>query len=249
MLALALQGAGRKVAAPPASKPSSAPAVTLESLRERAASADPEVRAAAARGFASLRSSAGTVALVALLTDPDESVVAAASAELVDLNRAAPKLGARESVQNLVVDPRMKSRTRAVAADVVARIGSPSSVGTLEMALRDPSSEVRRAAARALSRMERVTDGGRGRLVDLLDDSDVDLRRQAMLTLGHLRERRACPQLLKAMGGTDASLRTSAHWALRKISGKEFPPDVSRWVAWWNLEGSRTEDGEITSDR
>jgi hypothetical protein len=77
------------------------------------------------------------------------------------------------------------------------------------------------------------------KLIRYLDDGDKDFRALAVLSLAK-RGYSAVPALLKVLDGTSAQTQAGAYEALRRISGKDFPPSSSEWRAWWQqLTGSK----------
>lgn len=106
---------------------------------------------------------------------------------------------------------------RAAAATAVGSIGSRSAKGILEGALTSDSAAVRKAAAKALRNVANNLDGVA--LLDLLQDSDPGVVREAALTVGAVREEGAVNNLILVLQdeSLDAYTRRDAAWALGKI--------------------------------
>jgi HEAT repeat protein len=69
-----------------------------------------------------------------------------------------------------------------------------------------------------------------------LDDRRTGVRREAIVTLGKLRDGEATPQLLALLDDEQAGLRKSALWALKEITGIDLGEDPARWRAWYREE-------------
>lgn len=70
----------------------------------------------------------------------------------------------------------------------------------------------------------------------LLRSERPDLRRDAARALGRIGDVDSLRTLAELLGGDDAVVKKEAHWALKQISGLEFPPDAARWKLWVDEE-------------
>lgn len=69
-----------------------------------------------------------------------------------------------------------------------------------------------------------------------LDDPRPGVRREAIVTLGKLRDGEATGRLLELLDDEQAGLRKSALWALKEITGIDLGEDPPRWRAWYREE-------------
>lgn len=144
-------------------------------------------------------------------------------ADPVAARNAAEVLGrfmhpeAYNHLEMAIHNPALGDEARAAAATAVGAIGSHSAKGILEGALTSESAAVRRAAARALRKVAGNLDGVA--LLDLLQDPDPGVIREATLTVGAVRERGAVDGLIRVLrdDSLDAYTRRDAAWALGKI--------------------------------
>jgi hypothetical protein len=68
-------------------------------------------------------------------------------------------------------------------------------------------------------------------LVELLADEDAAVRTLACRAIPDLGDGRAIPGLLALLGDEDESVSAVAHEALRRVTGRELPPDAEAWRA------------------
>lgn len=79
----------------------------------------------------------------------------------------------------------------------------------------------------------------------LLRGDDPDLRREAALTLGRLKDREAVPRLIRLLDAdAPPGVKESVAWSLREITGKDLGSDPERWKHWLKSE---IEDMERTA--
>ncbi|HKE00198.1 MAG TPA: HEAT repeat domain-containing protein [Planctomycetota bacterium] len=221
----------------------------LPALARLRTSDSPDRRRAAAAGLGVVDTASGVKALVDLLDDPAPEVAETAIDGLVALDRSAPKLRVRGEVVHTFERGRgAVARVRAAECLVRGEESPPSSspaasrpasstVELLESALRDGEPDVRGAAAEGLRRLGVASEAARAELVEMLrQDREVEVRKQAALSVGQLRERAACPALIELLASPDPGLRGNALWALRAIAGRDFPATPERWAEWWKRE-------------
>lgn len=70
-------------------------------------------------------------------------------------------------------------------------------------------------------------------LILMLRDKDEDLRAAAALALVQ-RGLGSVPALIRVLENREQPGRADAHWALRHLSHKSFPPDAIAWKKWWS---------------
>jgi hypothetical protein len=82
------------------------------------------------------------------------------------------------------------------------------------------------------------------RLKPYLESADYDTRRETVTALGVFRDVESVKILVDLLADDESGIRGNAHWALKSISGLDFPQDRTRWklwydeeVTWWENEG------------
>jgi len=91
---------------------------------------------------------------------------------------------------------------------------------------------------RRLGRCEQpeVNRGLAQRLRWAIDPDRPETCRALLLALGELRDYEALPALIELLDSEDPGLQSNALWALRRITGLEFPGLSSRWASWYEAE-------------
>lgn len=114
-------------------------------------------------------------------------------------------------------DDALGDEARVAAAIAVGDIGDYRGKDVLEAAITSESAAVREAAARGLRNIRGNVDAVA--VVDLLVDTEEGVVREAVLTVGALRERSAVGALTDVVRDTTlaATVRRDAAWALGKI--------------------------------
>lgn len=106
------------------------------------------------------------------MRDPEELVSIEASSSLRELGPAAA--AARSAIATLLGSP--DDSVRARAADVLARMGPAGEAPALLRALKDPSKNVRSAAAKALLEQPSVESATLAAVAALLSDAEDSVR-------------------------------------------------------------------------
>lgn len=114
-------------------------------------------------------------------------------------------------------DDSLSEEARAAAATAIATIGDFRGKAVLEAAITSESAAVREASARALRGIRGNVDAVV--VVELLDDEEESVVREAVLTVGALRESSGVGALSDVVRDNtlSASVRRDAAWALGKI--------------------------------
>lgn len=80
----------------------------------------------------------------------------------------------------------------------------------------------------------------------LMLSESSNLRREAISALGNLHDADSVEEFLALLSGEQAGVAGNAHWALRRLSDLNLPPDPVRWNmwlsserSWWESEGKR----------
>jgi|GEM_PF-2067159 len=60
-----------------------------------------------------------------------------------------------------------------------------------------------------------------------------ELRIQAAQSLGKLKDKRAVPPLIAALGSTAPACQSAFAEALKEITGQDFGQDAEKWLEWW----------------
>lgn len=128
---------------------------------------------------------------------------------------------------------------RAKILRALAGARRPEATPLLVAGLGDSSDIVRLQAVQAVPVVGYLGGDWPGRLAELLGDSNPLVRRQAALVTGQLKNYDSVPILIGQLESADRGLAENVLWALRAISGQNFPANVSRWTAWWESEGKQ----------
>ncbi len=106
-------------------------------------------------------------------------------------------------------------QTRALAAEILAKVGGEEALPALRAALRDPHTDVRARAAAALGRL-RDADS-LPQLLEALEDNRWEVRSQAAKALGELENPSALAQLAGALRDPEWWVRANAEEAMRRM--------------------------------
>jgi HEAT repeat protein len=205
-----------------------------------------DVRRAAAETLGRLKDTRGIEALTRTLSDGDADVREAAAIALGNL-------GERSAIRPLVLALKdSTSGVRRIAAAALSRIdenwsSSPearAAAEELKSALYDRDSDVRHFVGQLLvglgtvepeaapapggaqvsaASMEKRRNLAVSLFLAILCDADRDLRQAAAESLGRLGERRAEPDLIRAMRDPDPDVRSAAEQALQAVAVARVP--------------------------
>lgn len=114
-----------------------------------------------------------------------------------------------------------EAKVRALAVDALRESSDPASRKALRATMSDPDGEVRERAASALAKDPLAV----GLLIKALED-DQSVSREAMESLGELRDKAAVPYLVKKIGSITWTLFDPAVLALMKIGKSSFEPSL-----------------------
>jgi HEAT repeat protein len=100
--------------------------------------------------------------------------------------------------------------------------------------------EVDLAVLSGLARMTAKSEDPRlaETLCGLLESESSNLRREAISALGQLHHEASAEDFVRLLGGDHRGVAGNAHWALRRLSRLNLPPDPIRWNMW--LGGERS---------
>ncbi|MBI4564340.1 MAG: HEAT repeat domain-containing protein [Planctomycetes bacterium] len=119
----------------------------------------------------------------------------------------------------------VKSGARAGRYDTfkaLVHFGKRTSISALESGLTDPVDHIRMMSLEGLARAGAFESAAR--VVDMLDDKDIEVRRAALEALGSLRHGEAFPRIQRFL--TDMCLRVDAIRALGNIGRREAIPHL-----------------------
>jgi len=113
---------------------------------------------------------------------------------------------------------------------------------TILQAIDAPDADVRAAAATALARF--TQPGEVDAMAELIQrrSTTAEQKRLVFEALGDGLAVRATPVLIQGLSSADEAVRTAALAALRRISGRQLPPDVGQWTQWWETNSHRSRE-------
>lgn len=131
---------------------------------------------------------------------------------------------------------------RKIAWNAIASSRRASGIGALttELAHADDASE-RRMLLGCLSRLVQsttgdMTDDELAWIRPLCADDDLELRREALLTLGRVHAAREHAVLVENLQHPDPRVRGAARWSLERLSGAEWGDDPEAWTRWFDAQ-------------
>jgi HEAT repeat protein len=214
-----------------------------------ARSEDTDARVAVARGLETIAHKSAVDELVALLDDHAGAVIHATEDALVSLEHGKLKVGVRGTLERRLGSSTVPNASKVSAAHCLSRIADPDSARAFLVGLDEHDPDLRAACVEGIGHLPTAAPEAGPKLVELLEDPDLDVRRQTILALGRLRVLDACPPLIELLESEDRSLQSSALWALRAISGHAFPDSPDRWKEWWKREEARVKEAKEKAER
>ncbi len=125
---------------------------------------------------------------------------------------------------------------RATAVEALGNFSEFAATDALLATFRDPHPRVRAAAARTAGRLKLVEA-----LSELLQlaglDREEDVRREAVNAVAKLGEKAAVPTLIDLLEREESRVKYVINDALRRLTGKIFPPTVRDWRRWYDSQG------------
>ncbi len=139
-----------------------------------------------------------------------------------------------EAIEKVLDDP--DPAVRATATEVLRAYQPGHIEELLRQRLRDPHERVRQVAASAAGKRKVA-----GLLTDLLRvgsmDESEDVRREAVNAISRIGDPAAIPVLIDMLELEESRVRFVINDALRRLSGKTFPPIAREWQEWYEREG------------
>lgn len=149
-------------------------------------------------------------------------------AEQLNVRKSLAKLLTRTGKSGIpALIPMLKDERWYVVRNMVTILGEialPDALKALQETAVHPEAKVRKEVIKALLKIS--TSGAEGTLIKLLDDSDGDVARQAVYSLGAIRSKAAVPTLLETITAPDAflkelTLKKQAVLALGRIGDRQ----------------------------
>lgn len=184
---------------------------SLEELLDALQSPDPGHREAAAREMGNREDPGFLPHLLGVLQDPSEKVRWRSLQSVAKLGFAEPD----EKILGLLSDA--SARVRAEAAKLIGLAGRKEQANALIPLLDDPDVRVRYRAIEALGEIAGPGEEARGRIADMLEDGDNNIRLHAALALGKWRDRSALSLLVPGLGDPNPNVRGAAAWSLGNL--------------------------------
>jgi len=169
--------------------------------------------------------------LILALEDEDPSVQKRAAESLRGI-------GDRRAVEPFIaVLNKGESAARLEAAKGLGQFRDPRAIESLIQALKYDHWDVRKEAVESLKKIE----GGVGKAIEFLsmalnEEEAWNIRENITWALGEMEDKRAIETLITALKDEDRSVRKSAAWSLRKITGQNFGQNQAAWEKWYNKQ-------------
>jgi len=151
-----------------------------------------------------------------------------------DAARALGDCGCRDAapaLDKLAGDAAEEEDVRLFAATAGARLASAQALKILVELARSPRAETRSRAVFALGKYGGVEQAAIA--AKALDDTDRDVREDAVAALRLLQKKEAWGPLVQATADSDFKVRNAAMDALRELTGQQIGNDPAAWKAWW----------------
>ncbi len=210
-------------------------AVLLESDSE-----DTALGAARALGLIGTPEAVAALSEVVMTTMNDNLFVVCSEAILSVLRRGSAAAGSFFTIANLAEAAEPSERERLIRC--LGASGSKEAVRFLLDFLRDEKTSVKAAALNALGRLGVGDSRACSKVRRYMRGRDINLKKQAVTTLGLLKDWESVPYLIDLLENDNSSVARSAHWALQNITGLKFPLSHNRWISWWNREDEKYEN-------
>jgi HEAT repeat protein len=205
---------------------------------------DEKVLAAAWRHIGDDGSRAAITRVIAAMPGNSYRIKRMVEVALIRLLTRHDGLATYRAVEEALKETNLETRCR-----VVSSIGETDSRDGLELLVRIAGkySRVDHSIVSAISHMpeaglaERVVPC----LRQMLENEEWNVRRETITALAVFADVESVKDLIEFLGDEERGLRGNSLWALRQISGLEFPESKERWelwyedeVNWWEAEGS-----------
>ncbi|HOX07024.1 MAG TPA: HEAT repeat domain-containing protein [Planctomycetota bacterium] len=113
--------------------------------------------------------------------------------------------------------------------------GKPEGLALIAPYIDDKDDSVQRAAMSGVTRSSNPDPAVLPSLRALLSSNDDNVQKEAILSVGRMKDMASVPPLIEMLRGDNEGRRVNAHWALREISGKDFGMNADAWQDWWDF--------------
>jgi HEAT repeat protein len=189
---------------------------------------DSEVRCKAIEALGKMKAEAAAPEIVNLLKDSDRKVRIAAV-------EALGKLKAKAAAQDIVRLMRDSDRdVQSAAAKAIGELKVDAVIPEIVNLLTYSDSNdryVRIAAVEALRKLKAKS----AVIINLLKDSDADVRSAAFYALGEMKVEEAVPEIVKLLTDSDSDVRHKAVFALGKMKAEAAVPEIVKLLTDSNL--------------
>lgn len=169
--------------------------------------------------------------------------------KLRELAKSAPEMPETEQrrLTGILLEDIQKEEDPAMRAEILktlTALGNETSLAVLKAALKDPNPLVRTTACEGWRK--RGGTEAAGTLMQMMNtDKDLDVRMAAARELGELQDKEAIPTLGTWLDDPNPAMQYRAVQSLRKITGKDFGEDVTKWKLY--VQGGSPEEVSIVS--
>ncbi len=189
-------------------------------------------RAAAVKGLAKRGTPEALEAVHRAVGDPSGQVWRVASEEVAKLAEAG------RADAGLLIEILNKAKDKGVVARLLAKMGGEEAIEAIRSLLSDSGPKEKVALLQALGASGTAEDMSFAH--DLLDNSEMSIRKETCIFLGKVRNRASVRKLMDMLNDTEASVADSALWSLRKITGQTYDKTPETWERWWTLSGQKS---------
>lgn len=191
-----------------------------------------ELRTAAVIGLSKTTSPRRIPILMKALDDPDPSVWKAA---LDTVLAATREEGDKRDLIDTLSARIRTSGNKVPLATGLARMGGRDAHDALWDLVEDADESTRQIGLHALGVLASPDDGPR--VVALLRDPSITIRKAACLTIAKLKYTRATATLVDLLDDENEALQKNARYALSQVTGQGVPDKTEAWKAWWTNFG------------
>lgn len=193
-----------------------------------------ELRIAAVLGLSKTTSPRRLPILMKAIDDPDPSVWKAA---LESVLAATKEDGDKRDLCDAFSARIKSSGNKLPLALGLARMGGRDAHDALWDLIDQTDENIRQVGLHAVGVMASPDDGPR--VLALLRDPSLTIRKAACLTIGKLKHAAAASTLVGLLDDTDAGLQKNARWALGQATGQGVADTTEAWKLWWENFGSK----------
>jgi HEAT repeat protein len=206
---------------------------SIASLMELMKAEEPTQRTPAVKALAAMQVAECVGPLIEALDDGWLEIPRAAASGLTEIHRKLPRL----DIPRLLTARLPKARGKGFIGNTLGLIGDEEARRLLCGLLRERNEEIAVAALQGLSLCATADEGPA-----LQEALKSDLRGAVQGTcviVARLKFKAATPELIELLRKEDEGLISSAHAALKALSGEGFSNDPATWQNWWENVGSK----------